>query len=370
MLSSLSRRVRIGRLSAPVWLVALASVGAVAAAGQAVGPVLAGSVTGTTVLSVQQALVLSSHPAVNGAIDGIGVRNDDGTSFTAGIETHLGEVVNVVLPLSNRANAQVNAIFELDIPAGTRADVEDCGRIDQANIGKSSWLVTVPSGSGGEEWDLTTADSAGSVGQYSSLAVLDPCLIFISYQDATNIDLRSAKSTDGGATWTLATVDSAGFTGQYTSIAAVDASTVFISYYDVTNIDLRSAKSTDGGATWTLATVDSAGSTGAYTSIAAVDASTVFISYYDVTNFDLRSAKSTDGGATWTLATVDSAGSTGQYTSIAAVDASTVFISYYDATNSDLRFAYSGAGLEVTVKAQADAKPGYYTATGRIVQFE
>jgi hypothetical protein len=82
-------------------------------------------------------------------------------------------------------------------------------------------------------------DSAGDVGEYTSLAVVEgrPA---ISYHDGTSRDLRFAinSAADGSGTWTLITVDSAGNVGEYTSLAVVDGRPA-ISYYDNTNGDLK-----------------------------------------------------------------------------------------------------------------------------------
>jgi len=112
--------------------------------------------------------------------------------------------------------------------------------------------------------------------------------------DDTNDDLEFAKTTDGGDNWTLTTVDSAGSVGRYSSIDAVDANTIFISYQGFSIGGLKVAYTTDGGTSWTPSAVDTGSSVGQYTSIAAVDASTVFSSHYGATNDELKFAKSYD----------------------------------------------------------------------------
>ena len=75
------RKIRLGRLSIPIW--AILAVPAVAlAAGQALGPVLAGSVTGSAGLTVAQAITLDvdnldldERIVVNGADDAVTWQN-------------------------------------------------------------------------------------------------------------------------------------------------------------------------------------------------------------------------------------------------------------------------------------------------------
>ncbi|MBI4310308.1 MAG: hypothetical protein HY681_00895 [Chloroflexi bacterium] len=146
-MKALSKKVGLGRFRMPLWALALAGVAIVAAAGQAVGPVLSGSVTGSAGLVVEQSLVLDDSSTVmshSGTDDSLLVINDEGTSFTAAVEMHVGDYDNVIfLEIRNDSDADANAIVELNVPRGI--DVEDEGASRQ--MSGNAWLLTVPANS-------------------------------------------------------------------------------------------------------------------------------------------------------------------------------------------------------------------------------
>ena len=218
------------------------------------------------------------------------------------------------------------------------AVVDGCPAIsycDWSNFDLKYARATTSTGDSAADWSqIVTVDSPGSlVREYgTSLAVVDGCPA-ISYYDHSNHDLKYARATTSAGSsasdWTqIVTVDSAGTVGLYTSLAVVDGCPA-ISYHDATNQDLKYARattSTGGNASdWTqVITVDSDGSMGHYTSLAVVDGCPA-ISYRDATNKDLKYARattSTGGDALeWTqIVTVDSTGDVGRYTSLAVVD--------------------------------------------------
>lgn len=81
-------------------------VALVATAGQAVGPVLSGSVSGTTALRAEQAVLLDTDLPVGGgdpqtirADDAATIRNDEGTQFAIAAELHVVQRMYVCLYL-------------------------------------------------------------------------------------------------------------------------------------------------------------------------------------------------------------------------------------------------------------------------------
>ena len=191
----------------------------------------------------------------------------------------------------------------------------------------------------------TTVDSTGNVGGFTSIATGDNGNPIISYYDDTNGDLKVAACTTPGCTGTatITTVDSTGNVGWYTSIATGDNGNPIISYYDDTNGDLKVAActTTDCTGTATITTVDSTGRVGWYTSIAIGDNGLPVISYYNITNPALKVAACTTTNCTGTatITTIDSTGIVGGYTSIAMRDNGNPIISYFDNTNPALKVA-------------------------------
>ncbi|MBI4310181.1 MAG: hypothetical protein HY681_00240 [Chloroflexi bacterium] len=150
---TLGRRITLGRLGMPLWFLALAGAVVVAAAGQAVGPVLSGSVTGSAGLTVEQSVLLDPTGSISisgHGDDALGVMDDEGTNFTAAIELHAGDTVTITLPVVNVSDADANAILELVPPAGVDVEVtstevggDDANDLEEAQMSKNAWLMRV-----------------------------------------------------------------------------------------------------------------------------------------------------------------------------------------------------------------------------------
>jgi predicted regulator of Ras-like GTPase activity (Roadblock/LC7/MglB family) len=142
---------------------------------------------------------------------------------------------------------------------------------------------------------ITTLDSAGLVGFSTSITIGMDGLPVISYKDGTNGDLKVAKcgnSTCSSGT-KISTVDSAGHVGDYTSITIGTDGLPVISYYDQINRDLKVAKCATANCSGipAISTMDSVGSVGSESSITIGTDGLPVISYLDATNGDLKVAK-------------------------------------------------------------------------------
>ena len=220
-----------------------------------------------------------------------------------------------------------------------------------------------PACTGGDE-TISVVDASGTVGQFTSISIGPDSTPVIAYYDFSNGDLKVAKCNDPiciGSDETISTVDSGGDVGQYTSVTIGTNGFPVVSYYDTTNADLKVATCNDAACTGgneTVSTVDSNGSIGRYTSIAIGPAGFPVVSYYDLGHGALKVAACNDAsclGSDETISTVDSNGFVGQYSSIAIGANGNPLVAYVDVANSRLRLAAcndaacSGADETITV---------------------
>jgi hypothetical protein len=142
---------------------------------------------------------------------------------------------------------------------------------------------------------ITTVDSTGATGYYPSITIGADGFPVIAYFDASNGDLKVAKCVHVACTAVAAitTVDSLGGVGKYSSITIGPDGLPVLAYYDETNKNLRFAKCADAACAGAsaLTHVDLVGDVGMYPSIAiGVDGLPV-IAYFDATNQVLKVAK-------------------------------------------------------------------------------
>ncbi len=229
-------------------------------------------------------------------------------------------------------------------PITSLAVVNGNPAISYLDWGNTALMYVRADDANGESWGApVTVDGAGDdVGWYASLAVVssNPA---ISYWDGTNQDLKYVRANDAsGSDWTTippVTVDSAGLVGEWTSLAVANGNPA-ISYFDYTNNDLKYVRASDaGGIIWgTPVTVDGAGDdVGWCTSMVVVNGNPA-ISYYGNTDLKYVRASDASGGSWDASVAVDSEGIVGEYTSLAVVNGNPA-ISYYSSTNADLKFA-------------------------------
>lgn len=182
---------------------------------------------------------------------------------------------------------------------------------------------------------VQTADGAGDVGEYSSLALDQSGLAYVAHYARSLRDLAvSIQQSDG--TWLTETPDGNDDVGTHTSIALDGDSLVHVAYYNENEGNLMLA-SQDGAGAWTIEPVDDQGDVGEYPSLVFDAAGTAHVSYYDGGNKNLKYATRAAGGA-WDVTTVDEE-DMGQYTSLALDPSGAPHISYYDADSRNLMLA-------------------------------
>jgi hypothetical protein len=190
----------------------------------------------------------------------------------------------------------------------------------------------------------TTLDSAGDVGQYTSLTIGADGLGLISYWDGfPNRDLKVAHCSDPACTSaTVTTLDNIGDVGQYTSLTIGADGLGLISYYDATNGHLKVAHCSDLACTSAVtSTLDSSWDVGYDTSVTIGADGLGLISYLDDINSVLKVAHCSNLACTSaTVNTLDSNGSVGAYTSVTIGADGLGLISYWDGTNTALKVAH------------------------------
>lgn len=188
-----------------------------------------------------------------------------------------------------------------------------------------------------------TLVSIESDGTYPSLAVYHDGgtgedIIYISYYDSINGNLKLAKSIDSGATFSTEILDSEASVGLHTSIALDSGNHPHISYYDSLNRNLKYIYWDNSSGLWKIKVVDT-GTVGEYTSIAIGSDDSIHISYYDGNFGDLKYAKADTIGGDFTTEIADATGIVGWYTSITVNSSNKPLISYYDFTNQYIKYA-------------------------------
>jgi hypothetical protein len=224
---------------------------------------------------------------------------------------------------------------------------------------------------------ITTLDSEGNVGGHTSITIGADGLPIISYFDGTNWNLKVAHCGDPACSAgnTITTLDSEGILGNYTSITIGADGLPIISYLDNTNGNLKVAHCGDPACSAgnTITTLDSEGRVGDYTSITIGADGLPIISYLDSTNLNLKVAHCGDPACSAgnTITTLDSEGWDGWHTSITIGADGLPIISYRyrdstDSTNDNLKVAHCGdpacsAGNTITT-LDSEGHVGWFTS--------
>ncbi|MBL8299907.1 MAG: hypothetical protein JNN30_16330 [Rhodanobacteraceae bacterium] len=148
-------------------------------------------------------------------------------------------------------------------------------------------------------WLIVTVDSAGTAGWYTSLQLGSTGQPVISYYDHTNRVLKVATCSAGcnsaSPVWQIVVADSAGTVGWFTSLQLNANNQPVVSYYSTTGGDLKLATCTarcgSASPSWEIDVLDSASDVGQHTSLQQDASGQLVLSYYDFANQDLKLAR-------------------------------------------------------------------------------